>query len=156
MVFFADLGRHQSTIPIKDPEKLIVWAKCLYALEWLYLFSTALPRLSVLCVYTRIFGHCYPWERRARYTLVAVILGHIVISLISSVFQCKPFPYQWDKSIPKGSCSLELPFYRWILSFPNILIDLAILVLPIRTLWKIQVAKKIKLKLIIIFSIGNL
>ena len=156
MVFFGDLGRHQATILIKEPEKLVVWAKCLYALEWLYLFSTALPRLSVLCVYTRIFAHSYPLERRASHTLVAVILLHVVGSLISSTFQCYPFPYQWDKSIPRGSCSRELVLYRWMLSFPNILIDLAMLVLPIRMLWKLQVVKMLKLKLIIIFLIGNL
>ena len=153
MVQFAGLGRHQADLIMEDPKKPVLWAKCLYAMELLYLLSTALPRLSVLCLYCRIFP--FKLGRRASHSLAAVIVCYVIVSLISSHIQCEPFAYQWDKSILGGSCSKQLSFNRWVF-LPCIPIDVAILVFPIPIIWKLQLAIHRKLSIIILFTIGNL
>ena len=153
MVYCAGLGRHEAFLLIEGSEKLISWAKYMFAIECLYSFSAALPRLSVLCLYLRIIP--YKIERRASYTLMTVIIFHAISLLISSFFQCEPFRYHWDKSILGGSCSRQLNIYRWT-SFPNIPIDVAILVVPVRTIWPLKISRYQKSVLLVVFLICNL
>lgn len=55
VVKIADVGRHLPAVLIESPSKLATWAKCIYALELIYLAAVALPKLSKLCLYLRIF-----------------------------------------------------------------------------------------------------
>lgn len=48
MVHEAGVGRHLAYNQRTDPTILVSWAKSLYALEWLYLPSVALPKISIL------------------------------------------------------------------------------------------------------------
>jgi len=51
----AGVGRHFFTIPMDDPQELVAWANSTYALQWLYLSSAALPKISILLFYLRVF-----------------------------------------------------------------------------------------------------
>ena len=154
MVHFAGLGHHNTGTLIEERKKLVIWAKCMYTLEWLYIISTALPKLSVLFMYLRIFR--VKLQRIACYFVAGAIYYHVGASLISSGFECQPFAYQWDREIPGGSCPNRLIHHRWVVSFPNIIVDIAILILPVPMLWALQISRARKIALTAVFLIGGL
>ena len=69
-----------------------------------------------------------------------------------TIFQ--PFSFKWDKSID-GHCSDLLAAYRYI-SIPNILTDLAILILPLSTLWHLNMSRTRKAGVFLTFLAGGL
>ena len=86
------MGRHISDVLKDDPELVIGWAKGILAIELIYLSSVALPKLSALCFYMRIFV-CRIF---ACIVMGFVILNWAVFS-ISALLQCRPIAYWWDQ-----------------------------------------------------------
>jgi hypothetical protein len=73
-------------------------------------------------------------------------------SIIGALTNCRPFSYAWD-TYQEGSCG-DWRLYYMILGVFNVIIDVAILVLPVPFLMKLQMPISKKLALIGIFSIG--
>lgn len=151
-VFDAGVGRHLAAVLLYHPTKFESWAKTLYALDWLYLTSVALPKISVLCLYLRIFT-----SRGARLTC-HVLLWFVVATwlayIIAANFQCTPFKFQWDKKIPGGHC-FDIGAYYKSTSVPNIVTDLVILVLPVPTVVNLKATMTRKLGLSFVFLVGS-
>lgn len=151
-VFDAGVGRHLAAVLKYHPTELESWAKSLYALEWLYLTSVALPKISVLCLYLRIFT-----SRGARltcYVLLGITTLTWVAYIIAAYFQCTPFEFQWDKKIPGGHC-FDIEAYYKSTSVPNIVTDLIILILPVPTVVNLKVTMTRKLGLLLVFLVGS-
>ena len=72
------------------------------------------------------------------------------------VFNCKPIRYFWDKSIPGGKCYGDTLLESYLLGAANIVTDIAVLVLPIPWLAKLQMDTSKKLALIGTFLLGSL
>jgi hypothetical protein len=152
MVNSAGVGRHLDAVLMDNPAQVIAWAKSIYALEWLYLTAVALPKISVICLYLRIFTmHS---ARIACYSLMIIMAANWVAFIFASTFQCSPVAYQWDKSIAGGTCFNVLAFYR-ASSAPNIATDAAILILPIPTVWQLKASMIRKLGLMLVFLTGS-
>ena len=76
-----------------------------------------------------------------------------------SIFQCIPVSGFWDRFLatpdaPK--CGVEVTKFFEANSIPNIITDVAILILPIPYIWKLHLPTKQKLGLITIFILGAL
>lgn len=110
--------------------------------------SVALPKLSILCLYLRIFT-----ERRYRYAVYA-IASILVLNWLSAWIlffcACRPLKYMWDKAVPGGHCIDNMKVFVWY-SLPNIVTDVAMLVLPLPVLWKLHVSAHQKIGLTITF-----
>ncbi|MCJ1378929.1 hypothetical protein MMC17_002028 [Xylographa soralifera] len=135
------------------PDQLVSWEKSLYALEWLYLSSIALPKISIVALYLRIFT-----SRTARvtcYILIFIIVANWISFLFASTFQCSPIAYQWDKTIEGGTCfNIEAAFQAS--GAPNIATDAVILVLPIPTVWRLKASWVRKAGLMVVFLTGSI
>lgn len=152
MVNDAGVGHHLAAVLLHNSTELVSWAKSLYALEWLYLTAVALPKISVLCLYLRLFTN-----RTARltcYMLIGVIVANWVAFLLASTFQCSPVVYQWNKSIADGKCFNVEALYK-ASSAPNIATDVVILILPIPTVWLLKASRIRKLGLMLVFLTGS-
>lgn len=66
---------------------------------------------------------------------------------------CSPFEYNWDKTITGGTC---LPNkILWIIGGSiNIIADLIVLVLPMPSIYKLQLRRYKKVTLMITFGLG--
>lgn len=152
MVNDAGVGHHLAAVLLHNSTDLVSWAKSLYALEWLYLTAVALPKISVLCLYLRLFTN-----RTARltcYILIGVIIANWIAFLLASTFQCSPVVYQWDKSVADGKCFNVGALYK-ASSAPNIATDVVILILPIPTVWLLKASRIRKLGLMLVFLTGS-
>lgn len=71
-------------------------------------------------------------------------------------FFCRPFAYNWDKSIPGGSC-LDVPAsYLRVggLSIVNLVLDVIVIILPLPILWNLNMATTKKVAISAVFGVG--
>jgi hypothetical protein len=75
------------------------------------------------------------------------------LTTLLTVFVCTPREKIWNKLYPGGHCMN----YRAIIvstSFFNIVSDAFILLLPVRTVWKLQIPTKKKIAISLLFGTG--
>lgn len=152
MVRVAGVGHHVSAALKADPDVLVKWAKCIYALEWLYLPAVALPKLSLLSLYLRIFVK--RWFKVSTWAVIVLVILNWATFLLASTFQCSPVAYQWKKKIPGGHCFDVQLFYRMV-NVPKLVTDVAMLALPIPMVWQLQTSKSRKAGLMVVFLTGS-
>jgi hypothetical protein len=110
-------------------------------------------KISLLLFYVRIFT-----VRRFQifaYAVGSLVLVHGIAVLFAIIFQCKPVPYAWDKTIPDGKCFVQHVLYRFM-SPPNVLTGILILVMPMPFVWKLHMPRAQKMALTGVFLLGGL
>lgn len=70
------------------------------------------------------------------------------------MFQCIPFAFNWDKTIPNGTC-FDVQFFANSSSVPNIATDLAVLILPLKMVWCLKISIGRRIGLLLIFLTGS-
>ncbi|EDO04437.1 hypothetical protein SS1G_06920 [Sclerotinia sclerotiorum 1980 UF-70] len=124
--------------------------------------------LSIIFVSLRIFAR-YVSGSRAGIDDILIIpaivcyLGQGVTGLSSflalilcSLLQCAPLAYLWNKSgHPGGHCFDTGAFWRYG-SLPNLITDLAMLVLPLPCIWRLKLSQKDKVGLLFTFITGSM
>lgn len=152
MIHTAGVGYHLEAAWKNHPERAVSFSKSLFALEWLYLAGVALPKLSILFLYLRVFIN-----RRARivcFVLIGILVMNWAAFLLASIFQCWPISNQWDKTSQGGRCFNRETFYKTS-SAPNIVTDVVILVLPIPLVRRLKASRVRKLGLSFVFLVGS-
>jgi hypothetical protein len=109
-------------------------------------------KICVLFMYIRIF----PTRgfRVATITLGVVIVGWIIAIVCMSVIQCAPIQRAWDTSISGVCTDTKTSFLAD--AVPNIVIYIAILMLPIRAVWKMHTTVTRRLSIAAVFFLGIL
>jgi len=79
----------------------------------------------------------------------------LVAGVIITALMCRPFAANWDPTspIPGAECMDKIEMWRYA-NIPNILTDLAILFLPVSTLYGLQTTRMRKVGLFITFLTG--
>ena len=144
------LGRHIGTIP---PADIIIFGQALLAGELIWTVSIPIIKLSILLLYTRIFGRL-KYFRILAWTLGIFTTVWSVSIFVTLCLQCRPIQLNWDKTIP-GTCIDTQKFYI-AGSIPNTFTDLLILLLPLPAVWRLQTTKLQKATLTGIFFLGSL
>lgn len=118
------------------------------AITWLV--GTVSVKLSMLCLYTRIFSTVQ--FKRWSYGLMVVVVCYFVAFLILFMTNCIPLSHLWNP-VPGGWCR-ELTTEEYTSVAFNLVIDLGIWVLPMPVLWNLQMPFRKKVFVTIMFSIG--
>lgn len=132
---------------------VFVWGKYLVAISLLYFWTVSIPKIAILVLYHRLFP-----DRRLRRTVVILIGVLIALTLatgITAFSACRPFAANWNPKIPGSFCIDKEGLFRWA-SFPNILTDVIILLLPMRTIWNLHTSLQLKIGLVSTFAVGSL
>jgi hypothetical protein len=82
------------------------------------------------------------------------VTSSIAFTLVT-IFQCRPVSYTWDKNIKGGKC-INFNGGAWANGAINILQDILIVALPIQEVRKLQLERKKKIGLYIMFGLGGL
>lgn len=137
---------------INDPSVITVFDKIRVSLEILYVISVTLPKLATTAMFLKVFVN--KGVRRATWLNGLLIFLNGLWGLIASFAICRPLAFYWDHKI-KGRCGNVVA--AWIFfSVPNIISDIITLILPISTLYKLQVPLWKKIGLFITFLVGGL
>lgn len=152
-VAIAGVGRHLSVLYVINPQAVINWAKCGYAIECIYAAAVSLPKLSILASYLRIFTN--KTLRTTTYIIGAIVAGNGVAGIVASLSSCRPFSARWDPSLFISNC-IDAPRFWQGVSIPNVITDVVILLLPFPIVWSIQLDLKQRLALSDVFLLGSL
>lgn len=131
-----------------------MWGKYLVAIEFLYLGSVNIPKLAILALYRRLFS-----VKRLRVIvniLMGVLLAQTMSNLVAASVACIPFAANWwDPKLQATVCLDKEALFRWS-SFPNIITDIIMLVLPVRVVWNLHTTNRLKIALTLTFAVGSL
>lgn len=122
------------------------------AFECVYTTSVALIKISILCLYLRIFPS--RGFRTTTYVVGASIVAWWIALLGLSVFQCRPFYLFWDHTA-QGSCMpMQTAFYAN--AVPNVVQTVIVLLMPVEKIWGLHTSRSQKLRLFTTFGLGGL
>ena len=124
----------------------------LYAQPILYCLAAALPKLSILMLYLRIFTDRF--SRVICWALVGILSVLAVINVFVVLFQCQPRSKAWNPTEPGHCHNIELHFI-WG-TFPNIVTDLVMLILPLPVIYRLHAKPRVKLGLMATFLVGSM
>lgn len=154
MVHWAEIGHHTLWVCMMNPMALITYAKLQIPFTIMLSFAIAFAKLTILSLFLRIFVQKgYRW---ATYGIMGIQVLTLVVSTIITCTVCTPISYLWEPQLhPDGHCIDINAFWRWG-SFPQIITDVLILILPLPILWKLHLSPKDKIGVILTFCTGSM
>ncbi|KGO75536.1 hypothetical protein PITC_082430 [Penicillium italicum] len=116
--------------------------------------SMAFVKISIVIFIKRLFGSI-----RAYGVISNCLVGFVALwalaALLTNIFQCTPVQYYYNKDL-KGHCmSGQVQFFQTMGSIA-LVEDVIILCLPIPVFWRLQINRRQKIALILVFSLGGL
>ncbi|KAL8986966.1 MAG: hypothetical protein Q9177_003786, partial [Variospora cf. flavescens] len=132
-------GKH---ILMLDMDQITGFSKAFFATLCVFATACLALKFSILFFYHRIFAV-------RKFTICVNIISAICIawyiaSIVSSFLICRPLNCWWDKSNPDCKCINATHVGYFITSPPDIISNLAILILPIPWLWNLQMQTRKK------------
>ncbi|MCJ1467260.1 hypothetical protein MMC07_005884 [Pseudocyphellaria aurata] len=147
---YGGIGYHSAFVA---PSKLVTWAKFILIGPMVIFLAVVFPKLSILVLYLRIFTK--QTYRIACWTIAVFTIANCAGSMVAGCLICRPLEFLWNRTIPGGHCINVTAWYRWS-SLMSILTGVAMLIVPLPAIWKIQTTKKVKIGLTITFATGNI
>lgn len=124
-----------------------------YIAQIVYKIVIGLTKTSILLLYLRIFVRKY--FRRLCYVSLFIVITWSFGSVMATVLQCLPISASWNKAVPNSRCIDSDVF--WIsYGILNIVTDVVILLLPVREVIRLQVPRREKIGLLVVFLLGAL
>jgi hypothetical protein len=148
LVLDGGAGRHMVDA---TPEQIQMALKLFVPAPLLWAIATCLVKVSILCFYISIFT--MPRIRSAVYVVLTLTVALLAVVILQSFLLCRPFAYTWDKSIEGGVCGSSRKAYLSV-AIVNLVIDLAIVFLPMPVLWTLKMTSKKKLAITFILGLG--
>lgn len=142
---------HQWDLLVKDT---IPFAKTIYFGGLIYNSAILPVKVAILTEWMRIFSarsrNNFWWT--CQIVMWLNILYYIAATIVEAR-QCSPQAKVWDPTIQGGYC-LDTRKVEVTSSSINIVSDVVILLAPQRVIWKLQLSKKKKLGVALIFAVG--
>lgn len=148
----AGIGRNVWTL---HPDQITEFLQVFYIFEVLYSFVLAIIKISICCLYLRVFpGHRF---RVIVWATQAFNIGILVTFFIADMLQCRPLNFfwlGWDGE-HQGVC-WDLNALGWAHASINIGLDLWMLALPASQIWSLNMPLRQKARVLAMFSFGIL
>ena len=123
--------------------------------ELVYSPTISIAKLSILLMYLRIFMPDRSTRTRTYYLTQFIIwfnmLFYLTVLIVTGC-QCIPRRKIWNPSVP-GKC-VNAHAVLLVTAVINLLLDFSILLLPIRSIWHLQLSPKRKLAISSVFATG--
>ena len=146
------LGKDIWTVPFGHITDML---RLFYVSEIFYLFATVLTKISILVFYLRVFtSHRFQMVAKAVIVITAAFCFSILFPLL---FQCTPVSHAWTRwtGDGKGRC-INVNAGTWSHAAINMVLDLVVLVLPLPSLFRLQLTYtwSRKLRILVMFNFG--
>ena len=155
MVHYGGVGHHVLWLCVHNPTALVIFAKLQIPLIIFLTLAIGFAKIAMLFMFLRIFL-IQTIYRYMTFALMAIQVGTMISVIVVDCLVCTPISYLWEPELhPGGHCVDINAFWRWA-SFPQILTDLAILILPLPALMKLTLSRKDKIGVIATFCTGGM
>lgn len=125
--------------------------------EILYAPNILLVKMSILVQYLKIFAprkSVNPFVFVGAWLVIACSSIFYIVDMFFTIFACSPREKIWNKFFIGGHCPINYNAIIIATAIFNIISDIAILVLPVSALWKLQMARKKKIGITLLFATG--
>ncbi|KAF2676300.1 hypothetical protein K458DRAFT_397033 [Lentithecium fluviatile CBS 122367] len=146
------LGTHVWLLPVAsvfDTVKSCI--QYLYICQVLYACAIASTKIAIIASYLRFIQDRN--FRLAMYATSFVIVGLWFTGVFVTIFQCNPVAGAWDFTIAGRKC-INYVDYLYASSAINVATDIILCVLPCPYLWKLNMPKKQRVILCLLFAGG--
>lgn len=120
----------------------------------MYLAIIALTKISILFFYLRIFPN--RGFHAVAYAIMAWVSASGMIFLLMQIFQCIPLSYSWEgwKGTYGPHKCVDVNTLAFTAAGFSIAQDVVILILPLPLLARLQVSRRSKIEVMVMFSLG--
>ncbi|TPX09914.1 uncharacterized protein E0L32_008936 [Thyridium curvatum] len=142
------LGKHLGDLP--PTTNFSASLELFYFGEAIYYITVSLTKISILCLYLRLIP-----QRSYRYISygLMVFVGLTgFCCVLAGVFQCNPIHKAWNPEL-EGTCFNQVALFMSNAGL-NIAQDIIIYLFPIKRFWEIQLPRKQRIALILVFVVG--
>lgn len=146
-------GRHVAAVVHANPKTIVTRTELVYALSWFTGVSNVFSRCSILLLYLRIFPT--GWVRVGSWITLVYLLLFLIAQIITSCLICRPLELFWTVGPSAPTCINLFLFYQ-INGILNIVGDVAVMVLPIPSIVKLQTSKSRKAGIAFCFASGSM
>ncbi|EHA50584.1 hypothetical protein MCOR27_010324 [Pyricularia oryzae] len=122
-----------------------------FAFVGVYLWALAFMKLSQCCLYWRVFVTQLKWW--IIWTSIIVLIWAIVLTFIA-IFLCTPVEAQWSVDRKPEQCMDQILVLKTLI-MTNVVTDLFIMLLPIWTVWQLNMKAAEKATVICCFGLGT-
>ena len=127
-----------------------MWAQIVFVLQFWYILALGLVKLSVLCLYGRLFTSSrYPMTIKS---FLVLTMAWVISFMFATFFQVWPLRCNWVTCTPTTNYTVMYV----CLSVTDVLLDIAILCIPASFIRKLHISDGQKLGLVGIFGLGVL
>ena len=119
----------------------------------MYCVAIYWAKLTIVLLLLRIFGVDARF-RRVGWVFITTWTIYSVIDVLLVVFECSPVRKAWEPLLP-GRC-IDIIHVGVASGVVNIIYDVILLIIPIPMVWRLQLAKKMKIAVTGIFMTGSL
>jgi len=112
-----------------------------------------LVKLTILMIYRRVFvpRRWTPFDIILRIFESILVLFYTAITIVK-IFECTPRERIWKRSLP-GTC-IDIPALLNVSGMFNFVTDVLILLVPVKSVWTLQMKKKQKVHVVLVFTFG--
>ncbi|GFF34748.1 hypothetical protein IFM61606_04720 [Aspergillus udagawae] len=144
------LGKDMWTVP---PDNITHILYIYFYDELVYLSIIPLTKISICLFYLRVFP-ARPF-RVMTYVVIGLNAGYLIAFVLISVFQCRPIKGAWLRWDGEGhySCN-NINAQGWSAAAINMILDLTVMALPLRELYRLNLSLRKKLFVMSMFSLG--
>ncbi len=121
-----------------------------FAFTLIYIWCLAALKMSQLALYMRVFAHQL---RMWVYSVGAIVVLWAIIFNFLFIFLCDPIAQQWTVE-RVGHCMDQILLLKCLI-MTNLVTDLFIVILPIRSVWQLQMRKTEKFAVLACFGLGS-
>ncbi|KAK2791300.1 hypothetical protein FQN52_004977 [Onygenales sp. PD_12] len=150
----AGLGKDMWNVSFIDISYILKASSIFFVQEVVYFATMNTTKVSILFFYLRIFPA--PHFRVITYVVMAITVGYGIALIFAVIFQCSPVDMawnHWDGEHTNVKCS-NINLIGWVSSAINIVLDVVIIVLPTRELFRLALSTKKKIHILLMFSVG--
>ena len=123
----------------------------MYICSAMYLVSILGYRIALLLMYIRLFGS-NKYFRYATWAVMCFVTGYLSSNLLTLIFGCTPVTKYWKPEQP-GHCIILIQA-DYAYGSMNVVTDVLVFLLPLPMLWQLQLSRKEKIGLILVFMAG--
>ncbi|KAI1812805.1 putative alpha-xylosidase [Poronia punctata] len=150
----AGVGHHVEYLLETDPHLVTNFLKYLVAISTWYATTESLAKLAICLLYKQLF------PQRGIHMIVnitmAVLIAASIAGALSDLFGCTPFSAHWGTPSEQAAHCIDTEaLFVWG-SFPNIVTDVVLLVIPIPIVLKLNATIGLKVGLMITFLFGSI
>ncbi|PGH16600.1 hypothetical protein AJ79_01706 [Helicocarpus griseus UAMH5409] len=148
MTVVGGIGRHAWEV---RPENMKLMFKLSYGMQYSYGIGLGLVKCSLCLTISRVFF--FTPYRISAYVAFGLSVAWTLVVILNSLLICRPISMFWGDISPGGKCGDQNKAFAAV-GIMDVLVDLLILIIPLPSIFKLQMPIANRIALALVFALG--